>query len=101
MGSNTESRGTVALPTLLLSLRHAVTLSNPKVYVVCMPGKPAYPVLAVCPQVSHESPNAAVCQSGPPAAAAPFSQQPQGEVTAVTAGVGTSSDSSHVSGKNI
>eukprot|EP00752_Nemacystus_decipiens_P010794 g9601.t1 len=64
-----------------------------EVYLVCMPGKPAYPVLAVCPQVSHENPNTAACQSGPPATTSPTSQQRQREGIPVTAGVGTSSSS--------
>lgn len=81
-------------------LRHVVTISNPKVYVVCMPGKSAYPVLAVCPQVRQENPSATACQGGLPGVAAPSPQQEQGVVTAVTAGVGTSSSSSTVSGED-
>eukprot|EP00903_Cladosiphon_okamuranus_P015705 g14497.t1 len=66
-----------------------------EVYVVCMPGKPAYPILAVCPEVPLENQNATACQNEPPSAATPSYEQQQGVVTAVNAGVGTSSSSSN------
>lgn len=66
--------------------------------MVCMPGKPAYPVLAVCPEVPEENQNATSCRSGHPAAAVPSVQQQERVVTAETVGVGTSSSASQVSG---
>jgi len=81
--------------TLLLHISTSpnARFTNCKVYVVCMPGKPAYPVLAVCPQISLVN-NAASPRGNPAASAAPFSQQQQcekGAGTAATAGTGTNS----------
>lgn len=64
-----------------------------------MPGKPAYPVLAVCPNVSLEPQNTTACRNGHPAAAVPPPMQQDGVASAVTAGVGKRTSSSDVSGE--